>query len=245
MKKRTQMKYEESPEATEFRRLEHRLYNNAALAKHKVFMVTSANISEGKSTVSSYLALTHAHYRSLRTLLIDCDLRRPRIHKMFNLPLQNGLAEFLGGQATASETVRDTKVANLKIIPAGVSPLSASELVSSKGIKALVDSFHQDYDMIILDSPPIIPVSDPLILADIVDGIYLVMKAGSTKKRMAKHAIEMLNEKSAKIVGAIINNSTNVMPYYYDYSYYGKKYKQNRRDRKATAKHAHSNNGGT
>ena len=164
---------------------------------------------------------------------------------MFNLPLEIGLAEFLDGRATAAEAVRDTQVSHLKIVTAGASKLSASELMSSAGMQALVDSFYDDYDMIVLDSPPVIPVSDPLILADIVDGIYWVMKAGSTKKRMAKHAIEMLNEKSAKIVGAIINNSTNVMPYYYDYSYYGKKYKQNRRDRKATAKHAHSNNGGT
>ncbi|MBN1464822.1 CpsD/CapB family tyrosine-protein kinase [candidate division KSB1 bacterium] len=234
MKKRADS-FHDSAEAVEFRRLEHRLYNNAEWKKRKIFMVTSANLGEGKSTISSFLSLTHAHNRRIKTLLVDCDLHRPRINKLFDLPQENGLAEYFENRIGVEDLVRDTAIPLLKIITAGKSTEKTSELMATAPLQALISSLRSQFDIIILDSPPIIPVSDPLIISDVVDGIYLVMKAGHSKKKMVKHAIEMLGERSEKIVGAIINNSMNVMPYYYNYSYYGKKYKQSSKDEKETA----------
>jgi len=228
--------FKETGEATEFRRLEHKLYNRAEYKGQKVFMVTSASLGEGKSTVSSFLSLTHAHNRGLRTVLVDCDLHRPRINKMFDLPLENGLAEYFEKRATGSELIKDTSVPKLKIITAGKATEKASELMATAPLQALVNSISSQFDMIILDSPPVIPVSDPLIISDVAEGIYWVMKAGHSKKKMVKHALEMLGEKSEKLVGAVINNSMNVMPYYYNYNYYGKKYKQSRTDKKDAVK---------
>ncbi len=231
-KKSTRQKFIDSVEATEFRRLEYRLYGLSSMAKHKVFMVTSANQGEGKSTISSLLAITHAYHRQLSTLLIDCDLRRPSIHKMFGLSAKNGLAEVFEGTADADGLLKQTHIPQLNIITAGSSDKSPSSLLKLVPLQQLIKTVSPLYDMIILDSPPVIPVSDPLIIVDAADGIYWIIKAGLTKKKMIKHAVEMLGEKSEKIQGSIINNSKNVMPYYYDYSYYGKKYKTSRKEQK-------------
>lgn len=234
--KRHQQSFFDSAEATEFRRLEHRLYGNAAVKKQKIFMVTSANMGEGKSTISSLLSITHARHRHIATLLIDCDLRRPTIHKLFDVPRENGLTEYFYGNAEPEDLIKQTHLSNLSVITAGRSESSASELLALEPLTHLINSLEPSFDMIILDSPPVIPVSDPLIIADAADGIYWIMKAGYTKKKMIKHAIEMLGEKSEKIVGTVINNSKNVMPYYYDYNYYGGKYKQDRKERKMSLK---------
>ena len=231
-KKQLSQDFIDSVEATEFRRLEYRLFGNASMNKHKVFMVTSANLGEGKSTISSLLSMTHAYHRNLSTLLIDCDLRRPTIHKMFGLSQEKGLAEYFEGTVDTNELVKDTHLSDLKVITAGRSSHSASELLALDPLKRLIDTVGSNFDMIILDSPPIIPVSDPLIIADAADGIYWIMKAGYTKKKMIKHALEMLGDKREKIAGTVINNAKNVMPYYYDYSYYGNKYKQSRKEQK-------------
>ncbi|MBN1559398.1 CpsD/CapB family tyrosine-protein kinase [candidate division KSB1 bacterium] len=228
--------FQDSAEAVEFRRLEHRLYNNAEWKKRKVFMVTSANLGEGKSTISSFLSFTHAYNRRIKTLLIDCDLHRPRIHKVFALPQENGLAEYFENKIGVNDLLKETAIPTLKIVTAGKATKKTSELMTTTPLIALINSFRSQFDIIILDSPPIIPVSDPLVISDVADGIYLVMKAGHSRKKMVKHAIEMLGDRSEKIVGAVINNSMNVMPYYYNYSYYGRKYKQSSKDEKETAK---------
>jgi len=235
-KKHQPKNFIETAEATEFRRLEHRLFNNASWKKQNVFMVTSANLGEGKSTISSLLSITHAHDRELKTLLIDCDLRRPRIHQMFSLPNERGLANFFEGRVDVKDIIQNSRLTNLKIITAGHSDISASDLMNSERLGQLVRSLSAHFDMIILDSPPVVPVSDPLTIADVADGIYWVIKAGYTKKKLIKHAIEILGDKREKIVGTIVNNAKNVMPYYYDYNYYGNKYTQSRKDRKVIEK---------
>ncbi len=186
-------------------------------------MITSANVSEGKSTVSSSLAVTSALYRETKTLLIDCDLRRPRIHKLFSLPLENGLADFLGNRAELDSILKDTAFPGLKIITAGTSEQSPSKLISSFQLHDLFDTFRSFFEIIIVDAPPVIPTSDALFLGNGVDGIFMVLKAGETKKNVVKRAINSLADNSEKILGTIINNMKNVLPYSYDYSYYNYK----------------------
>ena len=205
----------------ELRRLEYRFYNYAKLQNQKIFMFTSATTGEGKTTISSFLSVLLSHHRNKRTLIIDCDVYRPRIHKLFDLDLDKGLADYLDYQCSINEIIKNTWIPKLHVITSGTSNRPASDLITAEQIQVLLGVCRSNFDFIILDSPPILPVSDPLILADIVDGIYWVLLAGSTKRKVVKHALRLLGEKSDKIVGAIINNSKQSMPYYYNYSYHG------------------------
>ncbi|NIA29606.1 MAG: polysaccharide biosynthesis tyrosine autokinase [Actinobacteria bacterium] len=222
-----QHKFDETAEATELRRLYHRIRTEYVKYRKKLFMVTSANVSEGKSTISSSLAITSALYRETKTLLIDCDLRRPTIHKLFKLPLENGLADFLSNKSELDKILKDTTFPSLKVITAGTSDQSPSRLISSFQLYDLFEMFRSYFEIIIVDAPPVIPTSDALFLGNGVDAILMVLKAGVTKKKVAKRAINSLADNKEKILGTVINNMKNVMPYSCDYSYYNYKKEKN------------------
>jgi len=223
-----QHKFDETPEATEFRRLYHRVRTEHIKYQKKIFMITSANVSEGKSTISSSLAMTSALYRETKTLLIDCDLRRPTIHKLFKLPLENGLADFLSKKSELDSILKDTAFPGLKVITAGASGQSPSRLISSFQLYDLFDMFRSYFEIIIIDAPPVILTSDVLFLGNGVDAILIVVKAGETKRSVVKRAINSLAENKEKILGTVINNMKNVMPYSYDHRYYN--YKKSKHD---------------
>ena len=226
--KNMQKKFEETPEATELRRLYHRIRTEYIKYRKKLFMVTSANVSEGKSTISSSLAITSAQYRETKTLLIDCDLRRPTIHKLFKLPFEDGLADYLSNKTELDKILKDTAFPSLKVITAGASDQSPSKLISSFQLYDLFDLFRSYFEIIIIDAPPVIPTSDALFLGNGVDAILMVLKAGETKRSVVKRAINSLADNKDKILGTVINNMRNVMPYSYDYSYYN--YKKEKHD---------------
>ena len=216
--------YEETPEATAFRRLYNKLqrqYDNHGV---RVFMTTSSSTGEGKSTSTAFLATASARYHETETVLVDCDLRRPVVHKLYKLPNEGGVADVLAHGVSIRSVLKSSVIPNLKIITAGVAESSPADLFSSQRLTAMIERLRNAFQIVLLDAPPIIPVSDSLLLSNVADGILFVCKAGVTQKRVAQHALELLEDNRKKLLGVIVNNMKGLLPYYYDYHYYDYKY---------------------
>ncbi|OQX92416.1 MAG: hypothetical protein B6D58_03075 [candidate division Zixibacteria bacterium 4484_95] len=213
----------ESPEATEFRRL----YSNIKKSNNdqlKSVLVTSSTIEEGKSLISSFLAITMAEAKEGKVLLLDADLRRPMINVLFKLPLEKGLSDILEKKCKVGKTIKDTSISGLKIITAGRISESPTLIFNQENIRKVTEELKFYFDFIIIDAPPVIPVSDPLLIASEVDGVLLVIKAGTTKKEVVKRTTNLLINSNIKILGAVINDFDSVLPFYYSSKYYGYKY---------------------
>ncbi|MGV3721641.1 MAG: CpsD/CapB family tyrosine-protein kinase, partial [Actinomycetota bacterium] len=155
-----------------------------------------------------------------RVILIDADLRRPNIHRLFQLPASPGLSEVLVGMRTLDEALQPTELDNLKVICAGPIPPNPAELLNSRAFDALLEQLDERADVVILDSPPCIPVTDPLIVASRVDGVILVLQVGQTKKAAVKHAQELLFRARARLIGVVYNRVRQGKSGYYYYNYY-------------------------
>ncbi len=215
---------EESPEATEFRRLYSKLKNLYAGQNIKNLLITSSTIGEGKSTTAALLACTVARYRETKTILVDCDLRRPRVHQLFNLSKEDGVADVLLGNKRLDTCFKQSPLENLKILTSGGVVDNPTELFNSPKMKDLFSEIKFYFDAVIVDSPPINPVTDALILAPEMDGALMVVKAGQTPKEVVRRAVELMRNTGVNILGVIVNNMKEVLPYYYDYRYYGYDY---------------------
>ena len=213
----------DSPFATEFRRMLQRVRNLPDRQDLKVVMVTSATLSEGKSTVCSFLAATAAR-KGLKTLLVDCDLRRPTIHKLLALPRANGMAEMLLEGIPAASVTKKTPLETLDVITAGRMDAHPEEVFDAGAIGTILTDLKFYYDMILVDSPPVIPVSDPMLLAPEVDGVLLVIKAGVTQREITRRAADILSADCQNLLGIILNNINQCLPKYYDSSHYGYNY---------------------
>ncbi len=215
----------ESAIATEFRRLLNMLQNPSDHRELKSILVTSAMLSEGKTTVSGFLSLT-ASRKGLKTLLVDCDLRRPSVHKLFGLPREGGLVEAISEGVAAKNVLKKTAIDKLDIITAGKVVSHPSEVFDAAAIGRVLGEMKFYYDLIICDTAPIIPVSDPMLLAPEVDGVLIVVKAGATQRQIILRAKEIMAGTANKILGVVLNNADNSLPYYYDHGYYGYEYGQ-------------------
>jgi capsular exopolysaccharide synthesis family protein len=212
---------EESALAIEMRRLFGKLRQRTRGTAMKTFMVTSATVGEGKSTVTSFLAHTIARHKRTKTILVDADLRRPKAHKYFGLPRQPGLAEALAGEADILDCVQDTPLDTLKVMTAGRHESAPSYLFDTHRLGEVFSELKFYYDTILVDCPPVIPVSDPIMLVPEVDGVILVVMAGVTPRELVMRARDVLLDVDANILGVIVNNHAEVLPYYYDHKYYG------------------------
>ncbi len=188
-------------------------------------LVTSALPQEGKSFLSSNLSVLIAATGS-RLLIIDADLRRPNLHKLFELENTQGLSTVLAGINTFEDCVIETHVPNLHVMLAGPTPPNPAELLGSERMTELLDSI-EDYDMIIIDSPPVNVVADPLMLSSLVDGVLVIIEANSTSRSLVARTRDLLMEVNANVLGAVVNK-LNVRRagygyYYYDYGYYGER----------------------
>jgi len=215
----------ESSYATEFRRLLHNINGAVPDKKAKTIMVTSALLAEGKSTVVSFLALTAARQKQRKTLLIDCDLRRPTLHYLFSVPREGGVVEAVLDSKKIKDVIKKTEEPNLDLITAGIAVSQPSEIFESGRIRELLDEARFYYELILIDCAPVLPVSDPMLLAPEVDGVILIIKAGSTQREIAKRASGVLKNERSRFLGVVLNNLSNVLPYYYSDSYYGYEYK--------------------
>ncbi len=221
----------EAPYVTEFRRLLHEITNSSSSGELKTLMMTSAMLSEGKSTVCSFLAITAALKKGLKTLLIDTDLRRPTIHKVFQLQPKAGLKEILVEGYNPRDAISTTSIDKLDILTSGGFCENPSEVFDADALGTLFEELKFYYDFIVIDSAPLLPVSDPMLLASKVDGILLVVKAGATQKEVVRRAVEILNPKQNNLIGVTFNNMNHSLPYYYDYGYYQYEYKLDRKEK--------------
>ena len=215
---------EDSPVAIEFRRAYAKLSYFMKQENKRCFLVSSAMAGEGKSTAASLMAVTIARYRNTKTLLVDADLRRPRVHEFFELPAKHGLADALLGEAEIIETVKDTRFENLKVITCGKHVSSPTGLLQADRIANLLSELKFYFDTVILDTTPILPVSDAALIAAEVDGVILVVMAGVTQREVVQRALAILKDSRVDVVGTLVNNASQVLPYYYSYHYYDYKY---------------------
>jgi polysaccharide biosynthesis transport protein len=190
-------------------------------------LVTSPNPGEGKTTLAINLA-TSMLLGDNKALLIDGDLRRPCIHRMFEAPQEPGLSNFLTGSAKLSDIVQATPVQNLYIIPAGPKPPHPIQLLSSAAFRGLLEELRRDFSYIVIDTPPVLGFADARMIASMVDGVLLVVKHHQTSRDAGKLAIQLLTQAQANILGVVLNMAqTDKMGcggYYGHYKHYHKYY---------------------
>lgn len=181
----------------------------------KRILVTSSVPGEGKSTTVGNLALTFAQDEK-KTIIIDCDLRKPTIHKRFNISNTFGLSDVMLDHKTISKAIHNVDK-NLYVLPSGKIPPNPSEMLGSKTLDTLLDELSKLYDVIIIDSPPLLAVTDAQILSKKVDGTVLVVRSNFTKKDSVLAAKEVLNKVKANILGAVLTRADEKKHGYYYY----------------------------
>ncbi|HEU4751903.1 MAG TPA: polysaccharide biosynthesis tyrosine autokinase, partial [Armatimonadota bacterium] len=182
--------------------------------------VTSASKGEGKTVTSVNLATAMA-IDGKRVILVDADLRRPSVHRLLNLPNAPGLSEVLVGMKSVDEAIQETDVENMSVICAGPIPPNPAELLGSRAFDRVIEELETRADVVIFDSPPCAPVTDPLIISARMDGVILVIHTGHTKKAAIKHVEQLLARARARIVGCVFNRvEQNKGGYYYQHYYY-------------------------
>jgi len=213
----------ESGGATEFRRLYSHI-RKMGDGKLKSVMVTSSSVEEGKSTISSFLALSIAESTTDKVLLLDTDLRRPMVNVLFKLPLETGFADLLEKKCSVKEAVKQTAVQRLSIITAGKLDTDPSMILHQNRLREIFEELKFYFDFIVVDVAPVIPVSDPVLIASEVDSTLLVVRAGATPREVVKRAVNFLKNSKINVLGVVMNNLDEILPYYYSSKYYSYKY---------------------
>ncbi len=194
-----------SPVAEAFRAFRTAVLFSTPAAPPKMLLVTSAGAGEGKTVSSLNLAATLAEAGS-RVLLIDVDLRKPSCHRGLGVPNERGLSSFLAGQADLADVTFALDAPRISFIPAGPTPPNPAELVGSARMRSMLEELREQYDFVILDSPPVLPVTDAVVLAREVDGVVQVVKGHDTPRELIRRARDQLVQANAHLLGAVINN---------------------------------------
>jgi polysaccharide biosynthesis transport protein len=192
----------------------------------RTLVVTSAAPGEGKTMTAANLAVTLA-YDGLRVLLVDCDIRRPRVHGLFQLPRAPGLMELLRASGDPDSppprAIRETPVARLSVLTCGALPVNAANLLSGTRMRVLLRELQEQFDIIVLDTPPVLATADASIVASLTDGVLLVVRAGTTDRNAAQRAYQQLANVGARVVGTVLNDPGGEVAkegdYYYPYDY--------------------------
>ena len=212
-----------SPVTEAFRSLRTNLEFAGVDKPLKTLLITSASPSEGKSTVSVNLAAAIAQgERSV--VLVDADLRRPSVHRYLDIPNRHGLSDVFRDQSQLANVITSSGSSSFSVITSGSLPPNPSELLASERIHSILRSLEERFDMVIIDSPPVI-VTDPITLASKVDGVLLVIEPGKTKIGAAQVVMEQMQRAGARVVGAVLNPiSRRRANYYSKYRYYSAYY---------------------
>jgi len=195
-----------SPVAEAYRSLRTNLEFSSLDRPLKTLIVTSAGPEEGKSTTLANLAVTMA-LAGKQVILVDCDLRRPSLHRIFEARNGAGLTTMIvDDEALRNPPFQETGVSNLWLLPSGPLPPNPSELLGSRRMEEIIASLAEKADVVLFDAPPIIAVTDAAVLSSKVDGVLLVINAGKTKREHAQRAKALLEKVNARLVGAVLNN---------------------------------------
>ena len=211
-----------SPPVEAFRALRTGIHYATAREKRKILLVTSSLPDEGKTTVSANLALVLAQTGS-RVLLVGCDLRRPGLYDMFHTPKTPGLSDLLTG--SAKDCCHRIPGTTLDLISAGTVPPNPAELLGSERMEKFLDYVRGRYDYVVLDAPPVLPVTDAQVLASLVDDVIVILEPCRVPRKAAQRMAENLRAVEAKIIGVALNDKSGKgFKYYGNYGYYGHKY---------------------
>jgi capsular exopolysaccharide synthesis family protein len=213
----------QSQMAESYRALRTSLLLSHLGAPPKVIMVTSALPQEGKTTTSINCSVVLAQ-KGVRVLLVDADLRRPSIHKTLGMGPRSGLSNVLTGSTTLEQVIaRPAILPNLHVLPAGTPPPNPAELLASPNMRDVLAQLREQYDHIVLDTPPSLSVTDAVVLSQRADAVVLVIRSGQTTKQALRRSRDILARVNAKVVGVLLNAVDLSSPdYYYYYEYQGK-----------------------
>lgn len=205
-----------SIDAEAYRSLRSNIEYSSFDDEYRVIVVTSSVPGEGKSTTSGNLAIALAQSGN-SVLLVDCDMRKPSIHKMFKISNAAGTAELLLRKKLFEE-VANKYNENLTIITAGKIPPNPSEMLASRAMTAFIEEMKKEFKYIILDTPPLQAVTDAQVLSTKADGVLLIVRAGSTKREMVFNSVDLIKKVQGKVIGTVLNGVENKKNNYY---YYG------------------------
>lgn len=182
----------------------------------RTLVVTSPAPDEGKSTTIANLAVTMAQ-SGRRTILVDCDLRRPTLHELFEVDNNTGITSMVLNE-NAPPSLRKTEVENLWLLPSGPKPPNPADLLGSRQIDRVLTQLKEQADIVLLDAPPVVGVTDAAVLGAKADGVLLIINAGKTRREHAERAKELLERARVRIIGAALTNaqSDNSLSAYYE-----------------------------
>jgi capsular exopolysaccharide synthesis family protein len=206
-----------SPISEQYRTIRTNLQFASVDNELKTILITSSGPSEGKSSTTGNMAVVFAE-QGKKVLLIDGDLRKPTLHYTFRIDNRKGLSSILIGENTLEDAVVASEVSNLDLLSCGPIPPNPSELLGSKAMKRLLEAASHNYDLIIIDTPPVLAVTDAQILANLCDGVIMVVRSKKTEYEAAQKARDLLEPAHAKLLGVVVNDREQKKSNYY---YYG------------------------
>jgi succinoglycan biosynthesis transport protein ExoP len=219
----------DGPLSEDYRTVRTSLLLSHAEKPPKSIVFTSALTQEGKTATAVNLAVSFAQLQE-RVLILETDLRKPRLHRLFKLRNVNGLTGYLTGKVPLKEVIHKTFIENIWLVPSGPVPPNPAELLNSKKMKDLLEEVGQIFDVVLLDSPPVLAVIDTVIISSIADAMVIVIRGGKTRRKPLVTAVEELRRARANIIGVVINGAdlskeeSYYSKYYryYKYGLYGK-----------------------
>lgn len=208
-----------SPQAEAYRKLELNIRMNSIDNPYRVIQITSATPEDGKTTTAINLAAVYAE-KGLKVIILDFDLRRPKIHRAFHKINDLGFYDFIVNEKPIEELIikDDSKI---DLLLSGSMLTAPHVILQSKKVADLIEKLRKEYDYIIIDSPPVLTVTDALVTSNLADGVVYIASYKKTKKDQAKHGLKQLKENGANVIGAVLSNiDVKKTSGYYDYYYY-------------------------
>ena len=210
----------ETPISFEFRRLARKLSKMGGDGLPKSILVTSSHRGEGKTTVAACLAITLAQHYDRKTVLVDADLRKPRVHHLMEVEARPGLSDAIARGHLLGTDMKKTALPNLSVLPCGTRRDQPTWLLEQLPGSRVMEELLARFDYVILDTAPNVAVPDAVLLGSEVDAVVMVLRAGVTPREVVKRGIELQMEEMQNVLGLVVNNLERVLPYYYDYKYY-------------------------
>ena len=185
----------------------------------KTIAITSSIAGEGKTITSLNLVITMSRaLHDPRIVLIDADMRKGQLNKYLGVPAQKGLSDYLNNEASLEDIIFSLDIQNLSFITSGITPSNPAELLASERMRGLIHALRDRYDFVFIDTPPVIPVTDSVIVASLVEGVLVVIQANRTQRGILSRSTELLKQANANIIGHVLTNVEYFVPnYIYQY----------------------------